>query len=107
MYYDVCIMMDAVFATCDWPAVSIHACIKSGVSGWAKMGQDTTPFKDYSKVTTDFLPSVCRDDITDLLTKLHNGPVTGAAGFRKASGLWLFAYYRNCDHTYVICMHGS
>lgn len=54
MYYDVCIMMDAVFATCDWSVVSIHACIESGVSGWANMGQDTTPFNDYSKFTQIF-----------------------------------------------------
>lgn len=51
MYYDVCIMTDEVFATCDWPEVCIHACIKKGVSGWAKIGQDTTPFNDYSKAT--------------------------------------------------------
>lgn len=29
----------------------IPACTNEGVSGWAKLGQDTTPFNDYLKNT--------------------------------------------------------
>lgn len=47
------------------------------------------------------------DNMSGPLTISYNGPDVAAAGRQKASKLCLFAYYRNCDHTYVICMHGS
>lgn len=47
------------------------ACIKSGVSGWAKLGQDTTPFNDYLKDTSGLL-SVLKCDMSDLPTISQN-----------------------------------
>jgi hypothetical protein len=67
-------MIWAGLAVCDWPAVSIHACIKSGVSGWAKMGQDTTPFNNFSKLVTSSLPDIYCDNFSDLLIISHNSP---------------------------------
>lgn len=41
-------------------------------------------------------------NVSDMLMISYNGPDVASAG-----KLCLFAYYRNCDHTYVICMHGA
>lgn len=110
MYYDdvVLIMIETGCAVCIWPAaVRIPACIKSGVSGWAKTGRDTTPFNNYLKDTSSILCVLYCDNMSDMLMILYNGPDLGAAGRWKASKSSLFAYYRDCAHTYVICMHGS
>lgn len=86
MYYDVFTMARTCCKVHDWPAVFIYLCFASG-------GAFLVKEKLGHKIPR------------------HSMIVQNARNFHHGSGvvswLWLLVFYRNCHHTYVICMHGS